>query len=1018
LSVVDQRVEDLKAELSAGRVVVIVGAGVTATCTNVDSARSWINLIESGIKYASDHRTGLPADFDEYVRNDLKRTDFASSLISAAQKVVEALGGATSADYAAWLRQSVGEIAAHTSPVVNALTLLGCPIASVNYDSCIEKLTGRETCTWRQPAEAQAALYGRTQDIVHLHGHWKEPQSVVFGGGSYGEVTSNAPTQALEKALGSLRCLLFVGCGTGLADPNFDGLRKWLVETFRESHVKHYRLCLDSEFDELEVERGSENLLPVPYGSEYSDLAPFLTSLAVEEAQRETRTELQLATNEIIESIRATSILADHLSDVQIRGLNDLVIPPVLLPVSHEQYVAAQRDEDGPKISRIDVDGDLGQHRVIVLAAEESAGLTTALQWLVARKAELNPSLAPVLIDYGTLRGLRPLDRSLRHELRATGMSISANSTLPSSALALDNVMPSSNVAFGRMLADLPVDSAELIVLGCRRGAEIELMNALSESGIDAVLRHLGRLNTQDIKSLAALVAPSRASRLADLAISIVSREHLPRTPLTLSLLVSVLIQGESTLAAASETSLLDAYVNYLLGRGNPADDARFQLDAHEKVSLLASLAEQFAMRNSGELSESEVTATFEAYFSAVGWTESATELLDFLRRRHILIAREGKVHFAQSSYLHLFLAKRAIESSEFLSKLMEDPAYYTSSIRHYAALTRGNEELLRAIGKLAANPIIAASEIPRGANFTVYKNARTSMSDDDVDKFLDSLEVRHDGHSHEAVRVGGEEHDPLDSMEDRDPLPFPVVRIHEAPPLVQLIETLALVSTVLRDSELVKNLDLKFETLSHTLALWGRLVDFLEADSSFREVIGEVAKEYATKNNIAEKEQPAFLDYFVETAAVFTSLSGLTETLSSRKLILTLQRCLSDPEVQADPGALIMAALMSFDLRVKEWPEAFEIAQGKHPDVKAVTSILESIALYSNAYLELNDKDADRLISFLSNRLAARKPEPDSIASKQRRDKIERRLRQIRLRNAITGSKSASLPSGSSGDV
>ncbi len=211
----------------------------------------------------------------------------------------------------------------------------------------------------------------------------------------------------------------------------------------------------------------------------------------------------------------------------------------------------------------------------------------------------------------------------------------------------------------------------------------------------------VGRLNMGDIRRLANLVAPSRASNLTTKAVEILNKEHLPRTPLLRQSAAKRLHARETFLATASETALLDAYVSLLLGRGDPHDDARFSLDAHERADILASIAEEFTNRDTGAVPEDEVLRLLAQYFEAVDWNEDPVDVLNNLRTRHLLTLRSGQVTFTQASYLHLFAVKRAVVSQDFRRRIFDQPLYYAPIMRHYAALTRDDPEALHTVESL-----------------------------------------------------------------------------------------------------------------------------------------------------------------------------------------------------------------------------------------------------------------------------------------------------------------------------
>ncbi|MBV9165993.1 MAG: SIR2 family protein [Solirubrobacterales bacterium] len=153
-------------------------------------------------------------------------------------------------------------------------------MATTNYDSLIEGVSGWERVTWTEAGGMQRALQGDDNAVVHLHGHWRDPVSVVLGVRSYDELTASGVPQALQRAIATMSSLLFVGVGSGLSDPNVGPLRAWLAATFPGSEYRHYRLCLNDEVDELvELHAPHDRIFPVAYGDRHDQLAEFLGAL-------------------------------------------------------------------------------------------------------------------------------------------------------------------------------------------------------------------------------------------------------------------------------------------------------------------------------------------------------------------------------------------------------------------------------------------------------------------------------------------------------------------------------------------------------------------------------------------------------------------------------------------------------------------------------------------------------------------------------------------------------------------
>jgi hypothetical protein len=272
--------DELREELAAGRAVVIVGAGVSVAATGGALTASWTGLLEDGVTYCESLLgPSLPAGWAERRRAQLASGD-TEELISAAEDLTRRLGSPDGGEFARWLERSVGRLEASRPAVLTALAALGMPLATTNYDGLLETATGRPAVTWRRGALVEQVVRGDSDAILHLHGHWQDPGSVVLGVRSYEAVLGDAHAEAMRKALAATRTLVFVGCGAGLADPNFGALRGWLAGVFASSPYRHYRLCRTEELADLWDEHGlDERIVPLAYGERYNDLVPFLGGL-------------------------------------------------------------------------------------------------------------------------------------------------------------------------------------------------------------------------------------------------------------------------------------------------------------------------------------------------------------------------------------------------------------------------------------------------------------------------------------------------------------------------------------------------------------------------------------------------------------------------------------------------------------------------------------------------------------------------------------------------------------------
>jgi SIR2-like domain len=1032
----DSPLEAMKSQIAFRHAVVIVGSGVSVAVTGNSPTASWLGLIKSGISRASSFNRNLPEEWKERLLEELdyaEKNDYLPGLLSIAEKITAALGGREGGSFHSWLRDDIGLLSATSadaSDLIRAIGDLGLPLATTNYDTLLESSLVRSSCTWQDASTAQQIVRGASSGILHLHGSWENPGSVIFGSASYGQLLANRSAQAIEQMLAGDNTLIFIGCGDGLADPNFESLRSWLKETFPSSEAYHYRLCLEREISGLAQQHRGEQIITVAYGNSYDDLTPFIRGLVPAAVVTSpvmlcaSETVQQRAVEAIYARAKVETVIADHLANADVRTLDGILIPPVFLPMTAEQFAQSMNLEKEERPQRCNPSQDVDDHESILVISAMTAGLTSSLEWLVTQANRADNALTPIIVDFRSLgQGLRPLERQVRKELRLAGVDLGPNDPLPKLAIAIDNASSRPDKIFSRAIDELKNDAIyTFCVIGCHEGAEAEIMDRLIESGKNPAVRYVGKLNKSDAIKIAALIEPARADRLAAKAMWIAKNECLPRTPMTIGLLVCMLLRGEFLLSTASPTALLDAWVNLLLGRGDPHDDARFSLDSLEKADILAFLAERFVLARTGSLSEGDAIACLDEYFAAVGWREDPIEVLGNFKSRYLLSVSNGQVRFSQSSYLHLFAAKRAKDSNVFRTYLYEDLLYFDPIIRHYAALTRNDEELLTRVEQLLSPSDQTMLHHSVGRSFTTVPAEETSETS--IEDLLGQLSLSPresgDGQGNEKdMEQESSEGSPqeltedtwLDQVNDSDREPFPVENIDGAPPVLRIMTALTLASIVLRDSELVKNLKLKKRILHRALLIWGKLVNLLDSDEDFSRFWTQVGNGVAEILNLPEARRSKFVDDFANRAPTLLGFQGVSATLSSRKLLSSLDACFSDTEFLGDAPGSVMGAFMGYDIHVSGWTKYFTRVQKEHGRIMAVSDTMTMFA--EHAYYEepLATEDAGSLLAFLVVHYSQRLGHRSAADRKLHEGRIAQRLKKNRVLARASQQKLSSKP-------
>lgn len=266
--------------------VVVVGAGVTIGALQgspLAEVASWQGLLSSGLEHLQATHAIKPADV-ERIRGLLGSED-ANLWIDAAQMITRGLGGPNGGELRAWLRATTGAFAGavrqrEVLTVLQALGERGVLLATVNYDGLLEAVTGLPPVTWRDAAKVQRVIRGDDRAVLHLHGYWEDPASLVFGARSYEEVIADEHARTVLKSLGMHRTFLFIGHGAGLHDPNWSSFLRWAEVVLASSEYRHYRLVRGDELDRVQAEHPQgQRIVALAYGATHGELGPFLRSL-------------------------------------------------------------------------------------------------------------------------------------------------------------------------------------------------------------------------------------------------------------------------------------------------------------------------------------------------------------------------------------------------------------------------------------------------------------------------------------------------------------------------------------------------------------------------------------------------------------------------------------------------------------------------------------------------------------------------------------------------------------------
>jgi hypothetical protein len=262
---------------------VVAGSGVSIQATGRASAASWTGLLWLGLERCKQQASGWKKRrFDAAAVEAKLATRRVSDCIAAATVIESTLRASGGSVYSRWLEETVGELRPTEPEILRALGALGIPVATTNYDGLLEYELGLQPMTWRTHGLVDQLMTGTFPGggVLHLHGYFNEPQSVVLGASSYDKVLEDKRAQDMLRSLLRNRDLIFVGMGGGLSDPNFSALLDWAKYVTLPDARYHFLLVREDDAREMRLKLPMTLRIHVlVYGRDHAELAPFLRSL-------------------------------------------------------------------------------------------------------------------------------------------------------------------------------------------------------------------------------------------------------------------------------------------------------------------------------------------------------------------------------------------------------------------------------------------------------------------------------------------------------------------------------------------------------------------------------------------------------------------------------------------------------------------------------------------------------------------------------------------------------------------
>ena len=272
-------------------------------------------------------------------------------------------------------------------------------------------------------------------------------------------------------------------------------------------------------------------------------------------------------------------------------------------------------------------------------------------------------------------------------------------------------------------------------------------------------------------------------------------------------------------------------------------------------------------------------------FFKSVGWSSgSPARLLESFIIRRVLIEDELGVGFRYGALRDLFAAKWMLSSEAFAEEVRGDCLAYPDIIRHATGLRRNRPDILELVGEtvrqaaekftlgvelarfdttgqLALNPFPAGLQ----AGEAVTEEATPPPTEEELDDLYDGL-------ASAPIEDDGE--------------PRRIESGADAVPTTAIGQMYSLLAAVLKNSELVEDIDLKAKELREVIHGWSVLAMLITAESQAMTQLGDLLTPLLDELKGGEQETGDVANHFASMlilALLSVGLEGRVGTPASR---------------------------------------------------------------------------------------------------------------------------------------
>ena len=269
-------IKKLQQLLKDDKVIPVIGAGFSSAVANLPG---WTKLVELGFKYANDKSLdeNLIVKGEKYLKeNQLQK----------ASNVLKQVLHAPKFPFINFINDNFHNPNIISDELINSvLDLSTSIILTTNYDtllSTVSKYSNKVKYVHQQYQEIINSLKQNEEVIVHLHGIYNQPNTIILSEDDYNQLNKNVGYKTLLQKLLSDYHFLFIGCSKdGVMDEDFLPVFTFIKDYFSYSSNQHFILLHEKEIkSKNHIPMLTEcNIEAIVYGDNYKLLGEFINSI-------------------------------------------------------------------------------------------------------------------------------------------------------------------------------------------------------------------------------------------------------------------------------------------------------------------------------------------------------------------------------------------------------------------------------------------------------------------------------------------------------------------------------------------------------------------------------------------------------------------------------------------------------------------------------------------------------------------------------------------------------------------